>query len=279
MLDLESRCCREIPGQARDDFKFIQGLNMNINLNGKTALITGAAGNGLGRADALALGKAGAKIALIDVVDCTETLSLLEKEAVTAKAYGCDISDHNKVEQTIEHIIKDFGQIDILINNASILTTVGMFNDIPVEKWNKDIQVNLIGSANVTRAVWPHMIKNKWGRVIFMSSIAGTMGGAGQTSYAATKAAVTGLAKSLAIEGARSNITVNAIAPGVMETEAVDQFMREDMKERMRKKPALKRFGKPKDIANTITFLCSKQANYITGQVVTVDGGSGLFVF
>lgn len=252
---------------------------MKIDLSGKLAIITGAAGKGLGRADALALGRAGCMIAILDVADCADTLSILKAEEINARGYACDISDMNAVTKTVEKIVADFGRVDILINNASILSTVGMFSDIPVEKWNRDIQVNLIGSANMSRAVWPHMQKNSWGRMIFMSSVAGTSGGAGQTSYSSTKAGVIGLAKSLALEGARKNITVNAIAPGIMGTEAAMTFIRGDMLERMKKASPMRRLGTPEDIANTITFLCSDQANYITGQVIAVDGGLGLFVF
>ncbi|MBU0505307.1 MAG: SDR family oxidoreductase [bacterium] len=252
---------------------------MKIDLSGKVAVITGAAGNGLGRADAFALGQAGCKIAALDVVDLTETISFLTANNVEAKAYHCDVSDVESVTLVMESIVKDFGTVNIVINNASILSTVGFFNDIPVEKWNRDIHVNLIGSANVTRAAWPHLIKNEWGRVIFLSSVAGLRGGAGQTSYAATKAGVIGLAKSLALEGARKNITANVIAPGVIETESAVTFIRADMLDRMKKAVPMRRLGKPEDIANTITFLCSEQANYITGQVFEVDGGGGLFVF
>lgn len=251
---------------------------MNIDLTGKVAIVTGAAGNGLGRADALSLGRSGAKIAVLDVKSCDETAAVLQKAGITARGYVCDIPDPSQTDATIGNIIADLGGIDILVNNASILTTVGMFADIPVDLWNRDVQVNLIGSANVTRSAWPHLVAKKWGRVIFMSSIAGTRGGAGQTSYSATKAAVTGLAKSLALEGARFGITVNAVAPGVMETEAI-AFMRDDMKERMKKATALRRFGKPEEVADTITWLCGEQASYVTGQVITVDGGAGLFIF
>lgn len=251
---------------------------MKIELTGKVALVTGAAGNGLGRADALSLGKSGAKIAVLDVRPCDETLAALREAGVTAQGYVCDISDPAQTDASVKKIVADLGGIDILVNNASILTTVGMFADIPVDLWNRDVQVNLIGSANVTRSVWPHLIAKKWGRVVFMSSIAGARGGAGQTSYSATKAAVTGLAKSLALEGARFGITVNAVAPGVMETEAI-AFIRDDMKERMKKATALRRFGKPKEVADTIVWLCSEQASYVTGQVITVDGGAGLFLF
>ena len=252
---------------------------MKINLSNKVAIVTGAGGKGLGRADALALGQAGCKIAVVDVVDSAETLQVLKEAGVTAKSYICDISDAGKCREVAEQVIADFGGVHILVNNASILATVGMFGDIPEDKWNRDIQVNLIGSANMTRAIWPHLIKQGFGRVIFMSSIAGTRGGAGQTSYSATKAGVTGLAKSLALEGARYGVTANAIAPGIMQTDAAMKFIREDMLERMKKSIPMRRFGKPEDIANIITFLCSEQAEYITGQVFEVDGGSGLFVF
>jgi len=252
---------------------------MQIDLSGKVAVVTGAAGKGLGRADALALGRSGCKIAVVDVVDSAETLEVLSKEGIEAKGYVCDIADADVVHKTVEAVVADLGSVDVLINNASILSTVGMFQDIPLDKWNRDIQVNLIGSANMSRAVWPHLVEKNWGRIVFMSSIAGTRGGAGQTSYAATKAGVIGLAKSLALEGARANITVNAVAPGIMDTESAMKFIRSDMLDRMKRSIPMRRFGTPEEIANTITFLCSKQASYITGQVFEIDGGSGLFVF
>lgn len=252
---------------------------MRINLSDKVAVVTGAAGRGLGRADALALGRAGCSVALVDVASSDQTLQQLAQEKITAKSYECDIADEKKIKIVVDQIIKDLGGAHIVVNNASILTTVGMFADIPVDLFNRDVQVNLIGSANVTRAVWPTLVKQGWGRVVFMSSIAGTRGGAGQASYAATKAGVIGLAKSLAIEGARYGVTANAIAPGIMQTDSAMQFIRDDMLERMKKSIPMRRFGKVDEIADTITFLCSPQAAYITGQVITVDGGSGLFVF
>lgn len=252
---------------------------MNINLSGKIAIVTGAATEGIGRADAIELGKSGCKVACIDLYDCEDTLSVLKKHGVEAKGYQCDISKMDEVQKTIDAIKTDFGTVDILVNNAGIVTTVGFFTKIDTETWNRDIEVNLIGSANVTRAVWPILLEKKWGRVVFMSSIAGTMGGSGQTSYAATKAGVIGLAKALAIEGGRFNVTVNAVAPGVVGTPAAQMFIRPDMLERMVKRSALNRMCKPEEIASTITFLCSEQAEYITGQVITVDGGTGLFTF
>ncbi len=252
---------------------------MKIDLSQKTAIITGAAGAGLGRAHAVALGLAGAQIAVVDVVEAKETLVHLKEQGITAKGYVCDISQRGQVENTITAIVKDFGHIDILVNNASLLNTIGLFQDLPAEKWDRDVAINLIGSANVTRAVWPQLASQKSGRVVFISSIAGLRGGGGQSSYAATKAGVIGLAKSLAIEGARLGITVNAVAPGVVETPTAMQMIRDDMKERMKKAIPMRRFATPENIADTVCFLCSKQAAYITGQVLTVDGGAGLFVF
>lgn len=251
---------------------------MKIDLSGKVAVVTGAAAHGLGRADALALGRAGCRLAIVDIVDCAETVAVLKEADIEARSYICDISDDAMVQKTVAQIVSDFGTVHILVNNASILTTVGGIQDIPVEKWNKDIQVNLIGTANMSRAVWPHLLKNKWGRVICISSIAGTRGGFGQTSYSSTKAGVIGLTKSLALEGARANVTANAVAPGVMKSQAAVTMIREDMLDRMKKGIPMRRLGEVEDIANTVTFLCSEQANYITGQVIEVDGGSGLFV-
>ena len=252
---------------------------MKIDLAGKIAVVTGAATEGIGRADALALGKSGCKIACVDLYDCEDTLNVLKQNDIEARGYQCDIAKIDEVQKTIDAIKNDFGTVDILINNAGIVTTVGFFTKIDPETWNRDIEVNLIGSANVTRAVWPIFLEKKSGRVIFMSSIAGTMGGSGQTSYAATKAGLIGLTKALAIEGGRFGVTVNAVAPGVVGTPAAKMFIRPDMLDRMIKRSALQRPCEPEEIADTITFLCSPQAAYITGQVITVDGGTGLFTF
>lgn len=252
---------------------------MDYGIKDRVALVTGAAGGGLGRADAVALASAGAKVAVLDVASCDETVELIKNMGGTAKGYLCDISKTELAVETVKKIDQDLGPVTILVNNASILSTVGMFADIPVERWNRDIEVNTIGTANVTRAVWPMMVKENWGRIVMMSSIAGTDGGLGQTSYSATKASVIGLGKSLALEGARFNITANIIAPGIIKSQAAMTGIRPDMLERMKKATAMRRFGEPHEIADTIAFLCSKQAGYITGQVIGVDGGLSLFVF
>jgi 3-oxoacyl-[acyl-carrier protein] reductase len=252
---------------------------MDYGITGKTAVITGAAGDGLGRADALALSACGAKIAIIDVASADETVKLIEQAGGIAKGYECDISKADQVEKIVAQIKNDLGPVEILVNNASILSTVGFFATIPVERWNRDIEVNTIGTANITRAVWQHMLDAKWGRIVMMSSIAGTMGGAGQTSYSASKASVVGLGKSLALEGGRFNITVNIIAPGVIKSRFAVESIPQPMLDRMQKATALRRLGEPREIADTIAFLCSQQSSYITGQVIAVDGGTGLFVF
>lgn len=252
---------------------------MDFQIAGKVALVTGAARNGLGRADALALVQEGVNVAVLDVQSCDETVKLIEAKGVEARGYLCDISNNDQVKEVVAQIEKDLGVVEILVNNASILTTVGMFADIDPKRFNRDVEVNLIGTVNVTRAIWPKMVEKKWGRVISMSSIAGIRGGAGQTSYSATKASMIGFGKSLAIEGGRLGITSNIIAPGVMKSEAAVTLIRPDMLERMEKRTALRRLGETAEIAGLVAFLSSKQAGYITGQVIEVDGGMGLFTF
>jgi len=252
---------------------------MNYGIEGKVALVTGAAGKGLGRADAIALAQEGVNVAVIDIQNCEEAVAEIQKLGVKAMGLSCDISKEEQVKEAAEKIAKELGTIEILVNNASILTTVGMFAEIDPKRFNRDVEVNLIGTANVTRAVWPGMLQKKWGRVVSMASIAGTRGGAGQASYSATKASMIGFGKTLALEGGRFGITSNIIAPGVMKSEAATSLIRPDMLERMEKKTAVRRLGEVTEISSVVAFLCSKQAAYITGQVIEVDGGMGLFTF
>src|SRR5256885_1526018 len=162
--------------------------------------------------------------------------------------------------------------IEILVNNAGTLDHAAEFHDQSAELWERDLRVNLTGAFNCAQAVWPHMKARSWGRIVNMSSVAGTLGGFGQASYSTTKAGLLGLTRTLALEGARHGITCNAIVPGIIGTEAFN-FGSPEMNERMIKRTALRRAGQPHDVANAIVFLCSDLASYITGVGLNVSGG------
>jgi len=276
-----------------------------IDLKGKVALVTGGS-RGLGRADCLALARAGADVVVSDILiesdpglekaaeDSQSALSQLmasqkavysEKTSDEIRQMGrrsvalkMDVTDREQVRHVIDQVVKDFGSLDILVNNAGTLDHVASLENQVDGLWDRDLKVNLTGAFNCSKAVWPHMKQRNWGRIIMMSSIAGALGGFGQASYATTKAGLVGLARTLALEGARHNITVNAIVPGIIGTEAF-KMGRADMNERMIKRVALRRPGEPEDIANAITFLCSPAAAYITGVALPVTGGLDLFTF
>jgi 3-oxoacyl-[acyl-carrier protein] reductase len=276
-----------------------------IDLKGKVALVTGGS-RGLGRADCLALARAGADVVVTDIL--IESDPELEK---TAEASGSalsqamasqhavysertsneiremgrrsvalkmDVTNREQVKAVVDQVVKDFGSLDILVNNAGTLDHVAAVENQVDQLWDRDLKVNLTGAYNCSKAVWPHMKARNWGRIIMMSSIAGALGGFGQASYSTTKAGLIGLARTLALEGARNNITVNAVVPGIIGTEAF-KMGRPDMNERMIKRVALRRPGEPDDIANAITFLCSPAAGYITGVALPVTGGLDLFTF
>ena len=175
-------------------------------------------------------------------------------------------------------MVAEHGKIDILINNAATLDHVAPLERQMDDLWDRDLRVNLSGAYNVTKAVLPHMKENQWGRVIFMASVAGTLGGFGQASYSTTKSGLTGFGKTVALEGGRHNITSNIIAPGVIGTEAF-QMGNPEMNDRIVKRTVFRRPGEPSDIANAIVFLCSEEARYITGQVLCISGGIDLFTF
>jgi 3-oxoacyl-[acyl-carrier protein] reductase len=275
---------------------------LEIDLSGRVALVTGGS-RGLGREDALTLARAGADVAIADIQlesDSGESADAYGPLAQAARAQGlvytestadeieklgrrslallCDVTDRAGVAATVDRVVDELGSVDILVNNAGTLDHVGQLDDQRPELWERDLRVNLTGAFNCAQAVWPHMRERGWGRIVNMASVAGTLGGFGQASYATTKAGLLGLTRTLALEGARHGITCNAIVPGIIGTEAF-HFGNPEMNERMVKRTALRRTGEPQDVANAIAFLCSDLASYITGVELNVSGGIELFTF
>jgi 3-oxoacyl-[acyl-carrier protein] reductase len=278
-------------------------MPLEIDLSGRVAVVTGGS-RGLGRADALTLARAGADVVIADILvesaaDSEETDSygvlatvartqgLVYSEATAQEiqalgrrsaAIRCDVTDRGQVDAMVARVVGEFGKVDILVNNAATLDHVGQFHDQRPELWERDLRVNLTGSFNCAQAVWPHMKEQKWGRIVNMASVAGTLGGFGQASYSTTKAGIIGLTKTLAMEGGRHGITANAIVPGIIGTEAF-HMANAEMNQRIADRTVFKRPGEPQDIANAIAFLCSDLASYVTGVELNVSGGIELFVF
>lgn len=244
-----------------------------MNENAKVALITGAT-RGIGKQIALELASQGYNIAL-NYRKQNEKLEALKKEIESQNVkcltvYG-DVSNYEDVEKFIKEIIKEFGKIDVLVNNAGITKDMLLMR-MKKEDFESVIDVNLIGTFNVTKNVIPYMMKARNGKIVNISSVVGISGNAGQTNYSASKAGIIGFTKSLAKEVASRNINVNAIAPGFIKTDMTD-VLKEEVKEEISKTIPLKRMGEAKDVANLVKFLVSEESNYITGQVINVDGG------
>ena len=249
---------------------------MDLGITGKIALVTGAA-RSLGKADALVLAGEGAKVAIVDLnaEGAEETAKEIAGAGRHARGYGCDIRDTGQVQDVVGRIERELGPVDICVNNAGMIYTVGQLKDMRDEDWEFNLAVNLTGTMKVTRAVFPGMRERRWGRIVCMASIAGLMGGFGQTAYSTSKIGVIGFAKSVALEGARYGVTCNAVAPGIVAPNA----SLSPLYERMVKRVAMQKEGEPEDVANAVAFLCSECARYITGAVLTVIGGMDLFTF
>lgn len=240
-----------------------------FSLQDKVAIITGGA-KGIGKAVAETLKKAGAKIIIWDVDNEGEQVA----STLKGKFYKVNTADRKQIEETTKEIITDFGRIDILINNAGILRD-SSFLKMTDDFWDSVIDVNLTGVYNCTKAVVPHMKVQKFGRIINASSIAGVYGNFGQTNYSAAKAGVIGFTKALARELGKDGITVNAIAPGYIQTDMTASIPKE-FQEKIIASIPVRRAGKPEDIANAYLYLASEEAGFVNGSVLQVDGGGVL---
>lgn len=277
-----------------------------FDLSGKVAVVTGAS-RGLGREDALTLARAGADVVITDIlveddpelqkaaeasgsmlaqgavgqgwVYSNKTADEIRQMGRRSAAIKMNVTDRDQVKEVMARIKEEFGGIHILVNNAATIDNVAQIPKHDYKLWDRDIAVNLTGSFNCTKEAWPYMVEQGWGRLIYMSSVAGVFGGFGQASYATTKAGVLGLMRVAALEGGRHGITANAIMPGIAGSEgakAAEQF-NPQMYERFKNRTVWKRFAEPSDIASAIAFLCTDEAGYITGEVMDLSGGISLF--
>jgi 3-oxoacyl-[acyl-carrier protein] reductase len=243
-----------------------------MSLQGRIAVVTGAA-QGIGRAIAESLAAAGADIVVADLDPgrSQETVAAVEKLGRKALSVKVNVADSNETKSLVEQVIKAWGKIDILVNNAGI-TRDGLLLRMKDEDWNLVMQVNLNGTFNCTKAVLQPMTKQRYGRIVNIASIVGVMGNAGQANYAASKAAVIGFTKTVGREYASRNVTVNAVAPGFIDT-AMTHGLPPEVKDTLQKQIPLGRLGRPEDIAAAVRFLASEDAAYITGHVLHVNGG------
>ena len=242
------------------------------DFSGKTALITGAA-RGIGQSIAVKLASQGADLALCDLQAdwLSETAEKATALGRRVEVYSCDVSDADSVQTAVDQIAKDFGKVDVLVNNAGI-TKDGLLARMSVEDWDAVIAVNLRGVFLFSKAVGRLMMKQRSGAMVNIASVIGLMGNAGQANYAASKGGVISLTKSVARELAGRNVRANAVAPGFIKTAMTDKLS-EDVRQKMLDNVPLARFGEPENVADVVSFLASEASAYVTGQVITVDGG------
>jgi 3-oxoacyl-[acyl-carrier protein] reductase len=241
-------------------------------LEGKNAVVTGGAA-GIGRAIAQTFAAEGAGVAIcdLDYEGARRTAEEIEANGATARAYQTDVSDSESVAQAAERILRDFGVVDVLVNNAGI-TRDNLLIRMSEEEWQSVLGVNLKGAFHCTKAFVPGMLRRRSGKIISIASVVGIMGNAGQANYAASKAGIIGLTKSLARELAPRGINVNAIAPGFITTR-MTEALTEKQKAALLERIPFSRLGEPEDVAKSALFLASDLSDYITGQVLVVDGG------
>lgn len=239
---------------------------------GKVGFVTGGS-RGIGREIALKLAARGAGVAVADILESEVEAAAEEVGRLGVKAEGlvCDVTSPEDVERAAAAVLSRFGRVDFVVNNAGI-TRDKLLLRMSIEDWEKVLSVNLTGAFHCVKAFAPHLLKQRSGKIVNISSVIGLMGNAGQANYSASKAGVIGLTKSLAREFAPRGVTVNAVAPGFIET-AMTERLAEEVRAQMMSAIPLKRFGTVSDVANVVMFLLSDMSDYVTGQVICCDGG------
>jgi 3-oxoacyl-[acyl-carrier protein] reductase len=254
------------------DFQMQGEIMQKMDLQGKVAIVTGAA-RGIGQAIALRFGQEGAKVVVVDIRDeqGLETVRMVEEAGSQAIFVHTDVTDASQVQKMVDATVERFGTIEILVNNAGV-TRDTLIMRMSEEDWDIVLDTNLKSAYNCSKAVIRSMMKKRYGRIINMASVVGLAGQAGQANYAASKAGLIGFTKALAKEVGSRGITVNAVAPGFVTT-AMTSVLPQEMIDKAIEATPLGRLGKPEDIADAVAFLASERASFITGQVLSVDGG------
>ena len=254
---------------------------MDYGIKGKVAVVTGTGRQGaMGHTIAKTLAAEGANIACVDVnIEGAEAIAEeLRGMGVNAKAYNIDQSVYEQVKEGAAKIAADMGPVEILVNNAALLRGGGRIQKTTVEDWKNLLRIDLDGPWYWIREVWNTMVERNWGRIVNISSIAGVQGGFGQANYSAAKAGVIALAKTAALEGARSGIVANTVTLGVVDS-AGGRMSESEMMQRIATQVAMRKLGEPADVATLVAFLVSEQCKYITGQDIHVMGGLDLFTY